>query len=142
MPENTRYQYWTALNDYLGAREVGWRTAKPNPKNWIKIYPLNRFARPGSHLAASALAGEIRANFVLEDADSLPKFDEFHDGRVTLEREVGESLSFEGWNNRSVRRIYARKGADFRDRSDWQNQFEWFHIVLRNMHEAFRPRVA
>ena len=96
-------------------------------------------------MAGTALIAEteIRANFVLEDPASLPLFEELREKRPELEREVGHSLTFaRGENSREVGRIYARRGADFRDQKDWPHQFQWLYEVLAKLYGAFHPRVA
>ena len=144
--EKVRFQYWNEFKNYLADSgshlSVGTPRAKQN--NWIKIGPSNTFRRDGSHLAASALIKpekEIRANFVLEDRGSLPLFEALREQKDTLEEEMGATIVFEGEKNEQVRRIYVARAADFRERIDWPNQFDWLRRALLDLRSKFQSRV-
>lgn len=143
--EQIRFRYWTTFRNYLADSASVLSIETPNEKNWIKIGPPGMFRRGGAHLAGSALVRplEIRANFVLEDPDSLPVFEALEEQRGVLEDETGESLVFaRGENNKQVGRIYIARSVDFRDQADWPNQFKWLHASLRNLRSTFQPRVG
>ena len=143
--EKVRFRYWNGFKYYLAGSgsdlSVGTPRAKQN--HWIKIGPSPMFRRGASHLAVSALVNprEIRANFVLQDRDSLPLFEALRGQRGTLEDEMGVALVFDRREkNEQVGRIYVACAADFRDRPDWPNQFAWLRDMLLELRSAFHPR--
>ena len=139
-----RQRYWTEFNDHLISSGSLLRTYKPSARNWMKIRHPVGFKRPKAHLAANAHANPelIAALIVLEDDDSLSGLDELLAARDLIEKEVGETLTWERkLSNKSSRRIILEAAASWRDESDWHRQFEWLRTRLDRMYNVFAPRL-
>lgn len=142
---NLRQRYWEGFSGYLVSSGSPLETYKPSPKNWIRIRHPEGFARPGAHLAATALDRPqiIAAHVVLEDEDSMALLDELLTQKRTIERDVGRTLTWERKPaNRRVRRIFSEREASFLDETDWERQFEWLRSQLERLHRVFRPLVV
>lgn len=142
-------EYWTALAKHIVESGSPLRPQKPAPQNWANF----ALGRSGIHLAAVASTysaesgsyddgGEIRAE-VYSDHPKHSKayFASLERDKSVIETNLGEALSWVNDPDVRASKIFLRRTADIRDRSDWPNQHEWLKQKLEALHRVFSPLV-
>jgi len=141
--------YWSELAKLISSSGSPLRPQKPLPQNWTNL----ALGRSGIHLAAVASTysaesggyddlGEIRAEVYTDHAThSKAYFAALERDREAIETALGEPLTWDGTPGRRASKIFYRRRADVRNRSDWAAQHQWLKAKLEALHRVFRPRV-
>lgn len=144
--QRLRLEYWAAYGEFL--RSKGYpKIPKPYQQSWV----THSLGKSGFYLASAVSTysiekkrnvPEVRMDFVIDhQLGSSFYYPRLEEQREAIEAEVGEHLLWHNPANTRLCRIYASKPADFRDRDDWQQQFEWMHGHLLKFQDVFGPRV-
>jgi hypothetical protein len=139
--------FWLAFRSYLEEHDSRIKATKPLPQHWMNI----ALGRSGFRLAAVASlydsvaetyeSHEVRAEMVVESADSKAHFAQLEAQRRLIEAEVGEQLTWYNPPSKRMCRIYLRKPATLTDRSRWPEYHAWLLAKLGVLHKAFAQRV-
>ena len=140
--------YWEAFANYLNDNSSILKPTKPFPQHWMNI----AVGKSGMHIAAIASylnsetnswdEGEIRAEFILSSLSSKSHYNQFYEKKDEIEEIIGEPCAWINRDNVKSCKIYLRKTAHIKDKSDWENQHEWIMNKLESMKKAFSPHFS
>jgi hypothetical protein len=139
--------YWTNLAQLIRSSGSPLRPQKPLPQTWTDL----ALGRRGIHLAAVASTysvenayekGEVRAEVVIKDPGLAKVYFAALEGeKDEIEARLGEPLIWDAGPERRNCKVFLRRAADIRDRSDWAAQHEWLKTKLEALDRTFRPIV-
>jgi hypothetical protein len=138
-------EFWTAFKAWMEARS-NIRLQKAAPQQWLST----RIGRSGFHVSAvistwNSLTEtgtlEMRVQLVLSSDRSKEQFSALAAHKEALQAQIKTELHWHDIEGNKQRRVYVRKDADFRDKSEWPAQFEWLGAHLETFSSAFGPLV-
>ena len=133
-------EFWTALRVYWLESKSSINPQKPLPQHWT-TYAIGR---SGANIAAAVHLSKQLITVILSLTSNAAKkeFKLLFQQREAIEREVGASLVWdelpEGKESRI--KIYF-EGADFDDRSRWQEYHTWIKQTVELFYQVFGARV-
>ncbi|MEQ8826841.1 MAG: DUF4268 domain-containing protein [Parvibaculum sp.] len=134
-------RYWQAFQDYLEAHNSPVRIQTPQAHHWA----VSSIGRTGFGLFLKVntfKSGRISAELFIRFDDAKSYFALLHEQKDTIEKELGESLSWEDLPERIGCRIALYKtNVDPTDEDDWANQHAWLASALERFDRVFRARV-
>lgn len=145
--QELQLRFWTSFREYVQSRESRIRLTKPLPQHWMNIaigrsgFQLSAIASTWNSEASSFDTNEIRAEFVITDANAKDYFTLLEAARGEIETELGFPLTWHSTEDVKMCRAFARKTVDLSDESDWPNHHEWLLERLDALHAAFQTRV-
>lgn len=145
--QQMQVDFWTGFRDYLAEHSDRLRPQKAHPQCWMTL----SIGRTGFSLAAvfsmtdseakSFESQEIRAEFVINDAESHAYFQQLESQKADIEHDFGEELTWYRKDNVRACRIYVRKSVSVADRQKWPDHFAWLGQKLDRLHQTFSSRV-
>ena len=139
--------YWQAFSDFMETKESSLNHTKPLPQHWMNI----SIGKSGIHLCSIASflnsetnswdGGEIRAEVYLHGNNSKSYFSQLLEKKDNIENSLGEPCIWYNPEDKKSCRIYLRKSAKIKDKSDWDNQHEWLLEKLEALANAFKPEL-
>jgi hypothetical protein len=132
--------YWQAFRDHLLRHGSSLRPiAGPRDPERLHV----SFGRAGFKLAAvaSAASRELRAELLITQKDAAPYFALLKRDKDTIERHVGEPLTWHGPDRQGHCRIYLSRPAAPGEAADWDTQHAWLRERLETLLRVFNPRV-
>ena len=140
--------YWQGFHDFLHEKSSKIKPTKPLPQHWMNF----SIGKSGIHLCSIASfvnsetkfwdGGEIRAEVYISGANSKSYFKQLHEKKEKIEQVIGESCVWYSPENAKSCRIYLRKSAKIKDKSDWGNQHQWLKEKLESLMNSFKPELA
>lgn len=139
-------EFWTSYKQYLESSNSPLRCQTPAASHYYN----HSIGRSGFYLSSilGSLAStsgtrptEIRAVLVLAGERARDQFAFLESQKQRIEIEVGFPLIWSWESAQTTQKIYARKDADFTDKSLWPSQFEWFRTHQEALLRAFSPIV-
>ena len=85
--------------------------------------------------------GEIRAEVYIEGVNSKSYFKQLLNKKDIIEDSLGEACTWYNPEDKKSCRIYLRKSAKIKDKSDWDNQHKWLLEKLEALAGAFKPEL-
>jgi hypothetical protein len=139
--EMLRQEYWQEFKTFMENNKSFLKVGKPSPRSYSDF----SIGRSGFTLAANIKTKEklISVFIWMAGKNHKENFDKLFSN--CFERSVSEHGTEINWfrndsNNSS--QIFISLKADFREREDWANQFQWFKTNLENFSNFFRPEIA
>lgn len=134
-------QYWTALRDHVGARDMVLANATPpNVQCWVLPIGRSSFSLT---LQASERRKWISAEIVAHKDRSKEVFDRLHAKRATIEAAFNGTLDWQRQDDKISSRIVARRqDSDCLCTEEWPEHFAWFLETSRNLRAAFGERLV
>ena len=139
-------KFWAAYRDYMEAKNSPVKVRKPAPQHWTS----HSLGRTGAHLSSvvstwnwttSSSDPEIRAELVLEGANSKLEFAALEKQKLSIEKALGFPLTWHNPDGKVMCRIYTSQDADFTDETQWPQCFEWLRQRVEVMQKVFGPLV-
>lgn len=138
--EQKRYDFWVDFQDYAFQNKSfasNFRRRKPSFDHWKNF----SIGCPGAHLAVSRIQkrNELDVELYIEDDKDL--FDSLLQHKKQIEAETGLNFEWKGLPTKKGSRIIAVKKADFDDKQQWQEQFEWLAATMLKMKNTFKKYI-
>ena len=136
-----RQEYWQAFKTFMEDSKSFLKIGKPSPR----LYSDISIGRSGFTLAANTKVKEsfIRVILWMDGKNHKENFDKLF--LNCYERSISEFGNEINWdrndNNNSSQVIIGFK-ADFREREDWTNQFQWLKTNLEGFSNFFKSEIA
>jgi hypothetical protein len=133
-------EYWTGLNSYMEAKGSFVKMRAPYPKQWSDISLGVR----DIYLASGINSNNNSLNIwlVFKGGKAKNIFDNFY--KTSYEDSLTEISKHIHWDRLEGRKSCAVKLirlVDFRNKVDWENQFEWFKEHIEKFVRFFKPRI-
>lgn len=131
-------EYWHSLKDYLEGKRSSVRMRNAGPKSWSDI-SLGRseiYLAVGMNTQTRILVIwlVIRGNNAKTCFDKLYNM-AYQDSLTEISREI----KWDRMEGRQRCAVILEKPADFRIKSEWFQQFEWFRVNIENYVRLFKP---
>jgi len=139
--------FWTDFHIYVKDRGSKIKPTKPLPQHWMSIaigrsgFQLSAIAAFFDSVAKSFDNHELRAEFVIANANSKDHFKTLEGMKAQVEAELGEELTWHNPLDKQMCRIYVRQLADLKDRERWPEYHAWLLQKLEALHRTFAQRV-
>jgi hypothetical protein len=139
--------FWAAFSDYVKEQGSNIKTTKPLPHHWMTIaigrsgIRLNAIASLWDSVAESYSGHELRVELILFRDNAKKHFEHLETEQETIEKEVGEQLTWHNPSEKNNCRIYIRKPTNLKDRNNWPGQHEWLLSKLELFYKVFATRV-
>jgi hypothetical protein len=138
--ELLRFDYWTALKEYLSNVPTFLKPQKPSTQHWTY------FALGKSNFVLSVVISVtkkfIRVEFDIQDDRDKSIINEL---RLKYEAEskssIDESIVWDGIEGKKMSWAYLVKDFDVTNRNKWTEQFEWIRDNVEKFDRFFRPIV-
>lgn len=134
-------EYWKGLKDFMEEKKSLVKMQNPLPQNWtnIAIGKSNFYLSPSVNSKDKSI--NIWLNIMGEEAKE--NFDKLYE--TTYESsllEVHKDLIWDRMDGRKMCAVTLKLSADFSNRNDWKNQFDWFKDNLERFTQFFKPKIA
>ncbi len=133
-------EYWTAMKKYFEEHDSFLKHQKPQPQHWTNF----ALGKSNFYLAAASSVRDnfLRAEFLINTDTSKEDFRKLRDKYETLSYEqISESLIWDELPENRVSWVYLKKEANVEDKTDWNNQHQWFMETLEKFDKFFRPKI-
>lgn len=133
-------EYWTAMKKHFEAKGTKLKNQKPLPQHWTNF----AIGKSYFHMAAVSSVRDnfLRVEFLINTPTSKEDFKKLKEKYETLTYEqISENLVWEELPDKKVSWVYLKKDANVSDKSDWQNQHQWFLETLEKFDKFFRGKI-
>jgi hypothetical protein len=136
-----RQEYWQAFKTFMEDSKSFLTVGKPSPR----LYSDFSIGRSGFTLVANIKGRENLIRIILWMAGKNHKenFDKLYSN--CFEHSVSEFGNEINWyrnDNNNSSQVFISFQADFREREDWTNQFQWLKANLEGFSNFFKPEIA
>lgn len=132
-----RYDYWVAFNDYVFrdnefAKQFNKRKASTD--HWMTM----SVGSSACHISINQIRkdNQIVVEWYISDDKEL--FHKFHSHKTEIETEMGVKLDWRKLPNKKASRILITHSADFDNKDNWFEQFNWVMDIALKMKKAFK----
>lgn len=132
-----RYDYWVAFNDYVFrdnefAKQFNKRKASTD--HWMTM----SVGSSACHISINQIRkdNQIVVEWYISDDKEL--FHKFHSHKTEIETEMGMKLDWRELPNKKASRILITHSADFDNKDNWFEQFNWVMDIALKMKKAFK----
>lgn len=132
-----RYDYWVAFNDYVFrdnefAKQFNKRKASTD--HWMTM----SVGSSACHISINQIRkdNQIVVEWYISDDKEL--FHKFHSHKTEIETEMGIKLDWRELPNKKASRILITHSADFDNKDNWFEQFNWVMDIALKMKKAFK----
>ncbi len=131
-------EYWTAMKKYFEQHGTFLKHQKPQPQHWTNF----ALGKSDFHLAAVSSVRDnfLRVEFLIKSNTSKEDFRKLKEKFENLSYEkISPDLIWDELPDKKVSWVYLKKNANVKDKSDWNNQHQWFMETLEKFDKFFRP---
>jgi hypothetical protein len=129
-------EYWQGFKDRLIETKSPLRGQKPQPQHWYD-FAVGR-SNCWLSLAANSQKNFLRVRLVLAGSLAKERFSNLLSKKEEIEQELGFKLQWEEKPENPQSLITLDKqNVNPTDRSDWQNQYEYFQNTLEKFYKVF-----
>ena len=132
-----RYDYWVACNEYAccnNSFSKAFHQRKASTNHWMTL-------SVGSSVCDISINQIRKDNLIVVEwyiSDDKELFHKFHSHKEQIETEMGMELDWRELPDKKASRILITHSADFEDKDNWPEQFDWVMDVALKMKKAFR----
>ena len=133
-------EWWSAFRDALIAAKALPSTQTPRPQYWYNI----ALGRTGLFLSATANVDEGRIGirvYLMKRYGGESALAQLMESREEIERELGESLTWNPNPEASDKVVVLQRAADLRAKERWPEYLQWMVQSTVKMRRVFAPRV-
>lgn len=135
-----KLEYWTCFNEFAFKYDKFakiFKIKKPSAHSW---YDLS-IGSSDFHISftLNTLKECIGVEIYINDNKEL--FDKMVEDKDKIEEEMNVKLEWNRLENRKAARIIVKKDVDLRNKSNWNEQFQWFMDIALLMNTAFKSYV-
>ncbi|MFZ1379459.1 MAG: DUF4268 domain-containing protein, partial [Saprospiraceae bacterium] len=134
-------EYWQGLKDYMEIKKSFVKMQNPLLQHWTNI----AIGKSNFHLSASVNSRDNSINIWLNimGAKAKENYEKLYE--ISFEnslKEVSHDLVWDKMEGRKMCAVMLKASADFTNRADWSNQFEWYKEHLEKYTKYFKPRIV
>ena len=134
--ELKRFEFWTALNEYLENKKSKISPQKPSSAHWNNV----SVGTSKAHISLNALGKDkkMTCEFYIPDNKDLYYYLEEH--RQEIEKVFGEELTWQELKGKKASRIsISHSNFNLYDCSQWENNFDWLEKKALKFKKAICP---
>ncbi len=132
-----RYDYWVAFNDYVFQNNTfskQFNKRKASTDHWMTM----SVGSSACHISINQIRKDnlIVVEWYISDNKEL--FHKFYSHKKEIETEMNMELDWRELPNKKASRILITHSANFEDKDNWSEQFDWIMDIALKMKKAFR----
>ena len=132
-----RYDYWVAFNDYVFQNNTfskQFNKRKASTDHWMTM----SVGSSACHISINQIRKDnlIVVEWYISDNKEL--FHKFYSHKKEIETEMNMKLDWRELPNKKASRILITHSANFEDKDNWSEQFDWIMDIALKMKKAFR----
>ncbi len=132
-----RYDYWVAFNDYVFQNNTfskQFNKRKASTDHWMTM----SVGSSACHISINQIRKDnlIVVEWYISDNKEL--FHKFYSHKKEIETEMDMKLDWRELPNKKASRILITHSANFEDKDNWSEQFDWIMDIALKMKKAFR----
>jgi hypothetical protein len=134
-------QYWQGLKDFMEARKSFVKMQSPLPQHWATF----TIGRTDFHLSATVNSRDNSINISLniKGGQAKENYDKLYKtAHENSFNEINKDLVWDKMDDKKMSAISLKALGNFRDKNDWNNQFQWFKDNLEGFAKYFKPKIA
>ena len=124
------------------------KATKPFPQHWMNLalgrteFGLGAIASLSNSNTNNYDCGELRTEVQVSAQNAKGVYSALETQKHEIEQELNESLTWHNPENKNMCRIYLRRDANIKDKSDWPHQHEWLMENLGKLYRSFNPLIT
>ena len=135
-----RYDYWTAFNDYAFQNDAfakQFKRRKATTDHWL-TYAVGSAS---CHICLSQIRKDNHALVEWYIPDDKELYHRLHESKSEIEKEMGIALEWKELPEKKASRIMVHKTADFDNKDEWPEQFDWMMDMAMRMKRSFKKYI-
>lgn len=134
-------EFWQGLKNYMESNKSFVKMQNPLLQHWTNI----AIGRSNYHLSASVNSRDSSINIwlCLLGENAKHNYEKLHEiGFEDSFQNVNKDLIWDKMEGRKMSAVMLKTSSDFTNKSDWNNQFQWFKENLEKYTKYFKPLIA
>lgn len=134
-------EYWQGLKDFMEARSSPVKMRNPKPQNWSDI----SIGKSDIWVSAAVYSKRrtIEVWLVMRGEQSKQNFDSLYSlGYNESLIKIDPNINWDRMDTMTQCAVILKKDADYTDKGDWNNQFQWLKDNLEKYIKFFKPLMA
>jgi len=133
-------EYWQGLKNFMETKGSFVKMRRARSKQWSDI----SLGSTDIYLAVgiNSITNQMNIWLVIRGSEDKNNFDRLY--RIGFEKSLTEISNNVEWDRMEGRQrcsVILRKTADFKNKSDWDNQFEWLKDHIEKYVRFFKPKI-
>jgi hypothetical protein len=147
-PSSFSLNFWTAFRTFMEEHSSRLKATKPFPKHWMNLalgrteFGLGAIASLSNSNTNNYDCGELRTEVQVSAQNAKSFYSALETQKHEIEQELNESLTWHNPENKNMCRIYLRRDAHIKDKSDWPHRHEWLMENLDKLYASFNQRIT
>ncbi len=132
-----RYDYWVAFNEYAfnnNSFAKEFKKRKANTDHWMTM----SVGSSACHISFNQIRKDNLTVVEWYISDDKDLFHKFFSHKAEIEAEMGMKLDWRELPDKKASRVIISRTADFENKDDWAEQFDWMMDVGLKMKKAFK----
>lgn len=133
-------EYWAGFGAYVQGRKSSFRTHKPAPQHWTNISIGN--SAISMSLSVDSRTKTIKIWLDIKGTDPKANYDRLYESLYNKSiSEISPNIRWDRLDGKKMSFVELKRDADFSNKQDWNNQFEWFFEYVEKFVTIFKPAV-
>jgi len=131
-------EFWQACKNYMEEHKSFVKMRNPLPRNWSDI----SIGKSDIYVSAAVYSKTktIEIWLVLVGENAKNNFDKLYELAFNSSlKEIDKEIAWDRMDKNVRSAVILRKQADYFNKADWDNQFQWFKENLENYVKFFKP---
>jgi len=132
-----RYDYWVAFNEYAFSNidfSNMFKKRKPNTDHWMSF----SVGSSECHISLLQVRKDSLITVEWNISDNKELYQKLYSYEDDIENEMGVKLDWRELPDKKASRIIISHTADFNNKDNWIEQFEWLMNIAMKMKKAFK----
>ncbi|WP_441001159.1 DUF4268 domain-containing protein [Fodinibius sp. SL11] len=125
--------FWQQFKAFCKDKGSRLGTRKAFPQHWYEI----SIGSSEAHIALTVNTRDQELGCELYIQDDKEWFDELHEGKVEIEKEIGSELEWQRLDDKKASRIKLAKDFNFEDQDQWPDYFGWLKDKADKFKQVF-----
>lgn len=133
-------EYWSEFGAFVQGRKSNFRTQKPAPQHWTNISIGN--SAISMSLSVDSRSKTIKIWLDIKGLDPKANYDKLYESLYDKSvSEISPNIRWDRLDGKKMSFVELKRDADFSNKQDWNNQFEWFFEYVEKFVTLFKPAV-
>ncbi len=144
--QKLQFEFWSQYKEYM-EENSNVLCSNPRPAHSLshpigrKYFEMYSIASTYNN-ASNSWTGELRVEFNCNDRNSRKITKILQNQQTEIEKELGESITFDIADNRQRTKIYINTSMNIQEREKWPEQRQWFREKAEKIYSVFHPRTS
>ena len=130
-------EFWKGLTEYMKLNKTFLNLQKPRPQHWYTL----AVGKPGFHISLTVNSRLKRIGCELHIRETQSGFMSLKTDKEAIEKELDSELEWLELPKKKASRIIQYHSADFQDKENWEELFNWFKKRAESFYKTFNKRI-